>query len=88
MRQLLIQGWLTICECKITNYKDLSDRLRLPRWRRSIKEEQKLYPVEVLEENEENQRVKVHYLGYGDEHEEWVKNEDTVTLEPQGEFYP
>ena len=63
-----------------SNYKDLSDGLRLPRWRRP-KAEAKLYTVEILEEDTEKKQVKVHYLGYGVEHDEWIKEEDAVDLE-------
>ena len=39
----------------------------------------KLYPVEVLEKNEERGQVKVHYVGYGSEFDEW-KEENEIVL--------
>ena len=68
-------------EHQTKNYKVLSDGLHLPRWRWP-KADPKLYPVEILEEDKENKLVKVHYVGYGDEHDEWIREEDAVDLEP------
>ena len=68
-------------EKRIKNYKNLANGLRLPRWRR-LKAEPKLYSIEILEEDQQNRRVKVHYVSYGDEDDEWIKEEDTVDLEP------
>ena len=62
----------------IQNYKELADGPRLPRRRREKAVTQRLYPEEVLDEDSENHRVKVHYIGYSAEHDEWVKEEDTV----------
>ena len=49
------------------NYRD--DGVVLPRRTRRIAKE-KLYPVEVLEEDKANHRIKVHYIGYADSYDE------------------
>ena len=67
---------------KVENYKNLFDGPRLPRVRRQMMNSQKYYPVEILEEDKENHRLRVHYVGYSGESDEWVKEEDTVVLEP------
>ena len=71
-------------ERKIGSYKQLCDGPWLPRYRRQIVDTERIYPVEVLEKDKENHRVRVHYLGYSEKCDEWVKEEDTVDLEPQG----
>ena len=48
--------------------KKLAD-MPLPR-ARPAKKEDTLYQLEVIEEDA-NGRVKVHYVGYGVEHDEW-----------------
>ena len=70
------------------NYKASNDvlpvaeRCRRPRW--SAKSE--LYPVEVLERNEEAKRVKVHYTGYGSSDNEWKDENDVVDLSQENEY--
>ena len=64
-----------------STYKDLADGPRLSRWKKP-KAEPKLYPVKILEEDKENKKVKVHYLGYGEEHDKWINEEDAVDLVP------
>ena len=46
------------------DYKQLSD-LQLPRLR--AKQDNKLYDLDIVEEDVLTQRVKVHYIGYGSE---------------------
>ena len=41
----------------------------------------KLYRLRVLEEDEENGRVKVGYIGFSDEYDEWRRMEDIVIIE-------
>lgn len=53
------------------NYNDLAD-VKLPRARPQMTES-KLYSVEIVEEEED--RVKVHYIGYDSAHDEWKKEE-------------
>ena len=49
------------------DYKQLSD-LQLPRLR--AKQDDKLYDLDIVEEDMLTQRVKVHYIGYGSEDDE------------------
>ena len=67
------------------NYKELAD-LKLPRAERAAKQVQDdhLYELEVIEEDEYSGRVKVHYTGYGPEHDEWRDKKDVVVLKPKG----
>ena len=39
-----------------------------------------LYPVEVIERDDEAKRVKVHYTGYGSSDNEWKDEHDVVDL--------
>ncbi len=59
------------------DYKKLADT-PLPR----AKPVRKDYALEVLEEDTTNGRVKVHYTGYGSEHDEWRDKNDVVVMEP------
>ena len=54
---------------KEKNYKVLSD-IRLPCLERS-KQESDLYAVEIVERDESEGHVKVHFTGYGEEYDEW-----------------
>jgi len=51
--------------------------------------EDQLYEVDVLEEDDETGRVKVHYVGYGEEDDEWKDgSEIVIKSEPkQGALY-
>lgn len=69
------------------NYKEIAN-IQLPRARRvtgNPRTADELYPIEVVEDDY-NGRVKVHYIGYGEEFDEW-KQEDEVFQQPQGELY-
>ena len=60
------------------NYKLLSNPWpQIPRLRRQ-KVEDKLYPVEVTERA--LNRVKIHYIGYGSDDDEWRDADDIVDL--------
>ena len=59
------------------NYRE-ADMVKLPRASRS---EDKLYPVTILEQD--NDKVKVHYIGYSSSYDEW-KDEDEL-VEEEGE---
>ena len=59
------------------NYNDLAD-VKLPRARPQMTES-KLYSVEIVEEEED--RVKVHYIGYDSAHDEWKKKEELEILD-------
>ena len=62
------------------DYKKLADT-PLPRTRPARKDDA-LYELEVLEEDTTSGRVKVHYTGYGSEHDEWRDKNDIVVMEP------
>lgn len=69
------------------DYKASSD-IVLPvakRSRRSRQIESELYPVEVLERDEEAKRVKVHYTGYGSSDDEWKDEDDIVDFTQEHE---
>ena len=74
------------------DYRRLSD-VKVPRnARRSSKSHKtssstdtKLYRLRVLEEDEENGCVKVGYIGFSDEYDEWRRLEDIVTVEEEEE---
>lgn len=72
------------------NYKEMAD-IQLPRSirARNPEPEDKLYPVEVVERDAMNRRVKVHYLGYGTEYDEWKEDSEIETLSPpiEGRLY-
>ena len=77
------------------DHHQLSD-VKLPRsTRRSSKHnkassstdttDSKLYRLRVLEEDEENGHVKVGYIGFSDEYDEWRRLEDIVNIEEDEE---
>ena len=71
------------------DYKDSSD-IVLPVAKRSCRSDQiesELYPVEVLERDEEAKRVQVHYTGYGSSGDEWKDEDDTVDFTQEHEEY-
>ena len=59
------------------DYKQLSD-LQLPRLR--AKRDDKLYNLDIVEEDVLTQRVKVHYIGYGSEDDKWRDKDEIVHL--------
>ena len=62
------------------DYRKLADIL-LPRiW--ATKRVDKLYQLEIIEEDTTNGRVKVHYTGYSSDDDEWRDKEDIVVVEP------
>ena len=68
------------------DYKKLADT-PLPR-AKPVRKDDTLYELEVLEEDTTNGRVKVHYTGYGSEHDEWRDKNNVVVMEPlkQGKY--
>lgn len=50
----------------------------LPRPERAASNSDKLYPIEVIDED--GDRVKIHYIGYGDGWDEWRSREDVVDM--------
>lgn len=63
------------------NYKHLSD-IHLPRAKRA-KKEATLYELEIVEEDVYTNKVKVHYIGYDSDDDEWRDRADIVCLKPQ-----
>lgn len=62
------------------NYREIAD-VHLPRSRRvPPKPEDHLYPIEVVERDDENSKTKVHYVGYGEHYDEWIATEEIVPL--------
>ncbi|SMN01620.1 hypothetical protein SPONL_2199 [uncultured Candidatus Thioglobus sp.] len=61
------------------NYR-AAESLKLPRASSSLVKD-KLYPVTVLEQDSD--RVKVHYVGYSSEHDEWKYGGELEDLEPE-----
>ena len=65
------------------NYKDLC-RVQLPR-AKHIKKDDTLHELKIVEEDVHNSRVKVHYIGYDSDDDEWRDKADTVSMKPQYE---
>ena len=64
------------------------DDLPLPKARKAkVKEASPdhLYPLRVVEEDEERQLVKVHYEGYSTSYDEWRARDEIVDLQPDDE---
>ena len=61
------------------DYRKLAD-IPLPRIR-ATKRVDKLYQLEIIEEDATNGKVKVHYTGYGSDDDEWRDKEDIVVVE-------
>ena len=68
---------------KVVNYRALSD-VKLPRVKGKThaggtdEDKRELFALEVIERDNENRRVKVHYIGYSDD--EWRDAHDIVDL--------
>jgi hypothetical protein len=66
------------------DYNELSD-IKLPREKKSkvAKEadRDKLYPVEIVEQDDGNGRFKVHYVGYSSQYDEWRDNSEVISLD-------
>ena len=74
---------------KPKDYSEYTNKLpRLSRTSGKPRKDNKLYELEVLEEDDLHGRVKVHYLGYDSQHDEWRDRDDIVSLQPrnEGEF--
>ena len=65
-----------LCQGQRKDYKELADTKLLQAKRSSKHDTDKLFAVEIVEE-EEN-RVKIHYTGYSSKHDEWRDKEDIV----------
>ncbi len=72
-------------KCRHTDYKELND-VKLPRAKRVKHGEAnsgRLYPIEIVEE--ENNRCKVHYIGYASSYDEWKTCEELVRIDSSSE---
>ena len=69
--------------CTRKDYKTLAE-LKIPRATRQKKADcsQALYPIEVRERQENS--VKIHYIGYSDEHDEWRDPSELVNIGSDG----
>lgn len=70
------------------DYKELGD-VKLPRLPRAKPKDDDLYPIEVVERS--GQRVKVHYIGYSEDTDEWKEAGDIIDLPPtqrEGPYQP
>ena len=74
----------------LIDYKKLSD-VKIPKQKRSkskkakidadtMERDTRLFRVNILDTDEENGSVKVSYIGYGNEYNEWRPSEDIVDL--------
>ena len=63
------------------NYKEIAN-VQVPQGRRVLQKPAKdeLYPIEIVERDDEQGKVKVHYLGYGECYDEWKSFEEIVPL--------
>ena len=72
---------------KVTNYKDV---VSVEQCKAAVKKrprEEKLYELEVVKDTR-NSRVKVHYVGYDAEYDEWRDEKDVKIIYPvQGKFF-
>ena len=62
--------------------KELQRDVQVPRGRRTLQKPAKdeLYPIEIVERDDEQGKVKVHYLGYRECYDEWISLEEMVPL--------
>ena len=66
------------------DYRKLTD-IQLPRQMKGSEIREKLYPIEVVER--EGERVKIHYIGYGDDEDEWREASELVQLSKKPQPY-
>ena len=68
---------------KRKNYRALENP-PLPRAQATrMKQSQRLYELEVVEEDDYTGRVKIHYIGYDSDCDEWRNKKDVVVIQPQ-----
>ena len=66
---------------KVKNYKEVANIEFCKVGMRKRPREEKLYELEVIEKDRQNRRVKVHYVGYESEYDEW-RDEDVKIIYP------
>ena len=55
----------------------------LPRCRATSSLKRNLYDIEIVDEDEESDRVRIHYVGYSSEYDEWRNRSEIVVRPPQ-----
>ena len=55
----------------------------LPRRRATSSLKRNLYDIEIVDEDEESDRVRIHYVGYSSEYDEWRNRSEIVVRPPQ-----
>ena len=65
---------------KLKNYKEVANIEFCKVGTRKRSREEKLYELEVIEKDRQNRRVKVHYVGYESEYDEWRDEKDVNIL--------
>lgn len=66
------------------DYQKLAD-IQLPRQTKGSEIREKPYPIEVVER--EGEHVKIHYIGYGDDEDEWREASELVQLSKKPQPY-
>ena len=66
------------------DYRKLTD-IQLPKQTKGSKIRKKLYPIKVVES--EGEQVKIHYIGYGDNEDEWREVSELVQLSMKPQPY-
>ena len=66
---------------KVKNYKEVANIEFCKVGTRKRLREEKLYELEVIEKYRQNRRVRVHYVGYESEYDEW-RDEDVKIIYP------
>ena len=62
------------------NYREMVE-IKLPKKSRS--KDKDLYAVDVVDDNDGQGRVKIHYVGYSSSHDEWRDETELVSIDPQ-----
>ena len=63
------------------DYKKLNEVEGIPREKRR-KDNDELYPIEIVERNTINSRVKIHYIGYSTNEDEWRNAAEILDFMP------
>ena len=64
------------------DYKKLNEVEGIPREKRKKDSDAELYPIEIMERDTVNARVKIHYIGYSANEDEWRDASDIVDFTP------
>ena len=71
-------------ERNVKNYKEITsvEQCKAGTTRRRPLREKRLYELEVIERDTLNRRVKVHYVGYDSDDDEWRDEKDIEIIYP------